>query len=92
MSDKSKAQRAHAIRRARERYGIDLNRDQYTALCASLRKGAGIFLGRQSNRLTVWRLVVAERACNVVYDKQRGTIVTFLPLDITNAHGVLIPS
>lgn len=97
---KASAQYLHAKRRALERYGIELTKDSYTALCKDIQNGIGVCLGKQSNRLTVWRINVlrpesltrpgpAETVpCHVVYDKTRHRIVTFLPADITDAKGV----
>lgn len=92
---KAASQFRHAARRAQERYGLDLNKDRYRQLCQFVQDGHGECLGKQSNRLTVWRIVVPldggiHLTCNVVYDKQRHTIVTFLPPGITDAKGVTI--
>lgn len=92
---KAASQFRHAISRAKERYGLTLNRDRYRQLCQQIQDGKGTCLGKQSNRLSVWSIVVEDTTgivrCNVVYDKQRHTICTFLPKDITDAKGVEIP-
>jgi hypothetical protein len=97
--NKASAQYLHAKRRAMERYGIILDKDSYLALCRDIQEGRGECLGKQSNRLTVWRISAEafniEKGrhpvkANVVYDKTRHRIVTFLPRDITDAKGVKI--
>lgn len=85
---KQAAQFRHAVKRARERYGLELDRDQYMVLCQQIQDGVGEYLGRQSNRLTVWRIGYGGCSYNVVYDKQRHRIVTFLPPGIIDAKGV----
>lgn len=92
---KASAQYLHAKKRALERYGIELTKDRYRALCQDIRLGAGTCLGRQSLRVSVWRITVFMQEkpsviCNVVYDTSRGTIVTFLPPGITDAKGVAL--
>lgn len=37
--DKAKAQEKHAIRRLRERFGIELKQHEYDHLCAQIRRG-----------------------------------------------------
>lgn len=98
--NKAQAQMRHAIHRAQERYGLELNRDTYASLCQDIQNGVGVYLGKQSNRLSVWRITailpetlespgpVGTVTCHVLYDKERHTIVTFLPPGITDAKGV----
>ncbi len=95
---KAAAQARHACRRAYERYGLELNMDKYRQLCKQIQDGkGGVCLGKQSNRLTVWSITTQQTSdlggpmtivANVVYDKERHTIVTFLPEGITDAKGV----
>lgn len=94
---KADAQQKHAIRRAYERYGLELNKNLYLSLCKRIQDGDAVFLGRQSNRLTVWKITVPQTTdfgdpgtvtSNVVYDSHRHRIVTFLPEGITEAKGV----
>jgi hypothetical protein len=96
---KASAQYLHAKRRAAERYGVILDKDMYQQLCRDIQENRGECLGKQSNRLTVWRINViattdfgdqVPTTAEVVYDKQRHRIVTFLPREITDAKGVKI--
>lgn len=74
---KTIAQRIHAKRRASERYGLDLNKEKYDQLCEFARSAT--VLERQSNRLTVRRIMMDGSPIRVVYDASRHQIVTFLP-------------
>jgi hypothetical protein len=89
---KQSAEYLHAKRRALERYGVRLDKDSYLKLCRAIQEGNGTFLGRQSHRLTVWRLNVPNGdGCvqiPVVYDKLRKRIVTCLPPEANSAWGV----
>lgn len=77
---KVKAQRRHAQKRAAERFGLFLNRDQLNALVKQIQTGYALLVEKQSNRVSVWRVSLPDGgSANVVYDKQRHTIVTFLP-------------
>lgn len=67
---------AHLKERARERLGIELNRDARRALVADIQQGRAAFLRRQSNRVTLWSLTINGVGCVGVYDKQRKTLVT----------------
>lgn len=80
-SSKHVAQRIHAKRRAQQRYGLTLNRQQMRELVAQIQNGKGIFLERQSLRVTLWRVEFEGRKCKVVYDSRRGVIVSFLPFE-----------
>jgi hypothetical protein len=89
-ASKERAEYEHSKRRALERYKIDLTPQLYQELCRDVRRQSWnvTFLGRQTNRLTVWAILHVQQRLLVVYDKQRHRIVTFLPPDVTDAHGV----
>lgn len=44
-----------------------------------IQNGNGIFIEKQSNRVTVWDLSLNSSVYRVVYDKDRKRIVTVLP-------------
>jgi hypothetical protein len=81
--DKGEAQRRHARKRARERYGIDLDDELLAAWVAAIQdKNPSITvrpLGRESTRLTHFAVTHDDIEVPVVYDKQRKQIVTVLP-------------
>ena len=78
--------RRHAKMRARQRYGIALNRQQYDALIWQIVHGGAQFLRKRTNRLSEW--IVHHRwqedgvnhavSMMVLYDKVHGMINTFL--------------
>ena len=81
MKKKSDSQRKHAKLRALQRYDIDFTRTEHDALVRRIQNGEGQFVERQSHRISVFKIDVQGQTVKVVYDKQRKTIVTFLPLE-----------
>lgn len=72
----------HAQRRAWQRYGIDLSRDDYNAigamLTAALRKpGYKISCRKYATRVTY-----NQRRLYLVWDRKRGAVITFLTPDM----------
>ena len=90
--NKTKCQRAHAKRRANQRYGLSLNRDKLNAMVRLIQEGKCTFIERQSNRVTVFSLLFEGLTFPVVYDKQRKTIVTVLPPEALEGTKRGIPS
>jgi hypothetical protein len=81
---KAAAQRKHAKRRAFERLGLDVGQRTLDAMVSDIQSGNAKFLRRQSLRITVWKVECQERPCAAVYDKDRKTIVTVMPLEWEN--------
>lgn len=79
-SQKQVAQRIHAKKRAAQRYGLVLNRGQLRQIVQLIQEERGVFLERQSLRVTLWQIEWEGRLCKVVYDSQRKNVVSFLPL------------
>lgn len=79
---KAEHQRAHASRRAMERYGIHLTDDVWRALVACITTGRSTLVERQSNRVVVHDVAYDGQRVRVVYDTERGQLVTFLPADV----------
>lgn len=77
---KRKHQVSHVRRRLQERFGIHLNEHEIEHLSQSIRDHhpAGEFVERQSDRVTVWRGVMLGNEMYLVYDKDRGTVVSAL--------------
>ena len=76
---KEACQIRHAKLRAAERYNINLSDSQYQHLCNIIRKNGSKIVYKQSNRVTIHQLEWDGKKMIVVYDKQRNTIVSFLP-------------
>lgn len=79
MPSKRGAQKQHAKRRARERYGLLINKIDIENMINDIQSNKGEFVFRSSNRATIWKLVCKGKEVLVVYDKLRSQIVTFLP-------------
>lgn len=82
MGTRSKklAERAHARRRAFERYGINVGRATREQIIAQIRSGQSVYVRRSSLRVTVHDVTLSDGfKVRVCYDTQRGEIVTFLP-------------
>ena len=78
---KAKAQRNHAKKRSVERFGAAIGDTGLAKIVAQIQNGQAKFVERQSLRISVWEIDYHGQRCNVVYDKQRKTIVTFLFTD-----------
>jgi hypothetical protein len=77
LYNKLYAQRIHAKKRAIERYGLELNQEDFKKLNDLARSSPVI--KRMSNRLTLRKMVFNEDVIRVIYDSHRNQIVTFLP-------------
>ena len=75
---KKDAQMRHALVRAAERFGLALRREDLAEIVGKIRKNDAMFVRRTSLRCTVWDIDFREVPCRVVYDRLRGSIVTFL--------------
>lgn len=79
---KKLAERRHSVRRALQRYKIELTRDRRKNIIKLIQNGEGHLIERQSRRLSLWSVNVPGLGCGtvkVIYDKNRKEIVTFLP-------------
>jgi len=76
------AQVNHAKRRAYQRFGIRLTHAEYIDMIRQIKKGSAKFVRRQSNRVSVFEVWLPDlTTAHAVYDKQRHTIVTLLPVE-----------
>lgn len=82
MSSKRGHHKKHAIQRAYLRFDIVLTAGEYEDLCRKLKSGSDdcTFVERQSNRLSVWLVEIKGQKVKVVYDRNRKSVVTMLPL------------
>ena len=78
---KRQAQFKHFRSRLHERYGLELTRTEYEALCLQVRASRGDdLLQRQSRRISIRLLAVCGRPVPVVYDHLRLSLVSALPV------------
>lgn len=80
-NDKAEAQNRHAKRRALERYGIDLNRHKRQEIINKIHNGIAVLVRKQSHRVSIFSVKFEGQEVIVVYDKQRKTLASFLPLE-----------
>ncbi|HWR49899.1 MAG TPA: hypothetical protein VN428_02260, partial [Bryobacteraceae bacterium] len=76
---KTISERIHAKRRCLERYGLNLNRHEYREVVQKIRDSKCEFVGRESLRLSHWRVEWGGQVLHAVYDSKHHAIVTFLP-------------
>jgi len=76
----------HAKKRAKERYGIDLNKYARREITASIQSNQAEFVHKTSHNRSLWRVSHEGETLNVVYDKQRKTFCTVLPKDAFDAY------
>ena len=82
--NKTHSERIHAKRRAKERFGLELNRHQLRELVKQIQSGKAEHLETQSNRVSIKRVKFEGSFYTVAYDKNRQTIITFLPEEERN--------
>lgn len=78
-----RTQQRHAIRRARERHGLVVSENDLEELSHRIRHGHGLdpgvkFLKRQTHRVSAYRVTLHGIVCDVLYDKNTHTVITFL--------------
>lgn len=71
-------QRAHAKRRAAERFGIELNKHSMRELVRAIQNKKSLLVERCNNRCTAHVLYFGGTIVKVVYDKHRKAPVTFV--------------
>jgi phage FluMu gp28-like protein len=79
--NKAEGQNKHAKQRAMERYGIDLNRHKRLEIVHMIQHGKATCVRKQSHRVSIFSLQYENQEIVVVYDKQRKTLASFLPLE-----------
>ena len=71
-------QRAHAIARAKQRFNLELSWVDLIDIKDAIKDGKARFLKKQSNRVSLWELMVKGNLMKVVYDSKRHTVVTVM--------------
>ena len=79
MKAKKKSQYQHTQRRACERYGLTIGPKAYNELCQKIKDQNCVFLEKQSNRVSMFAVKMDQQWIPVIYDKERHSVVTFLP-------------
>ena len=77
--DKAPTLQAHFKRRMYERWGILLKNGQEKEIVDLIQTGQAKFVGRQSNRVTVWNVPYLGMTIPMLYDSTRKQMITALP-------------
>jgi len=77
--------RKHSFKRAMERYGIVFDENKRREVKKKIASGVSyedcFCIERQSQTKTLWRVVIDEKVCGLVYNSRLSEIVTFIPED-----------
>lgn len=79
---KKEAQKLHALKRLKERYGIEQNSKFLGEIIGKIKNGEATLLEKQSNRVFVCKLEINNLDYFVVYDNNRESVVTFLTAEM----------
>ena len=82
--NKTQCQRVHAKQRCFERYGESINRDDLDEIAKMILSKDAVrarLVEKQSMRVSIWIVLFRNKEMKVVYDKKRGTVVSFLPME-----------
>jgi len=80
--NKKESERAHAKKRAHERYGLELTKGIRDDIRGKIKRSDGNFIRRTSRRVSIWEIEHDNNKYVVAYDTQRKEIVTFLTEDM----------
>jgi hypothetical protein len=79
MESKRLSLRRHAQRRAKERYGLLINKRERREIIGMIREEKASFIQRHSLRVSEFSVSYMGRDVRVLYDKKRHELITFLP-------------
>ncbi len=80
MKKTKKRQFQHTQKRAKYRYGLTIGPKTYDCLCKKIQEQQdSVFLYKKSNRVTLYAVFMEDQWIPVIYDKERHSVVTFLP-------------
>lgn len=83
LASKQNNQGFHALKRARERYGLQLTHKDLRNIVRKIQAGKSTCIQKRSLRETTHALSYQGTPIVVGYDKVRQTICTFLPYSVT---------
>lgn len=90
--NKTKTQVRHSIKRAEERYGSKFSENDIYLICKKIRKNDILSLGNYSRITNTRSFHIVEylgKIYNVVYDRERQTLSTFLPKEVDSLEKIL---
>jgi len=71
----------HSKDRARQRYGLELNRFDLKKIIAKIHAKEGHFIRRRSCRISEWEVEIKGEVIRVLFDKVHNCIATIIPID-----------
>lgn len=92
MSNKTKTQIKHSIKRAEERYGSKFSENDIYLICRKIIKNNVLSLGNYSRITNTRSFHIVEylgERYNVIYDRERQTLSTFLPKEVDSLEKIL---
>lgn len=75
---KTHAERIHFRNRFKERFNVDINREDINQMVGQITNGWATLVKQRSNRSSVWKVHHLGIKYEVVYDCMRDTLVTVL--------------
>lgn len=78
---KAESLRRHASRRAIQRYGMSISKEEHDQLVKQVQAGQTDCIEQQSHRISVHEAQMNGQTIRFAYDKKRGVIVTYLHRD-----------
>lgn len=70
----------HAQHRAMERFSVCVDENRINLMIKELQQNKMKYIGKVSNRITVYETQLDDQPCRAIYDKETKMIVTFLPM------------
>lgn len=70
---------AHSLKRAKERYGLDLVLDDLMKIAEDIQENRGTLIKIMPDKVTVWAIEVKGVLCKVVISADFHRVITFLP-------------
>ena len=83
-------QRAHARRRAWERFEIQYTRRDEHSIVQQILRNEGTLAWRTSQRVSVWRVKLGDAEVLAAYDRIRKTICTVMPIEFAINHPAFV--
>lgn len=80
-NNKKENQRYHAKKRLKERFDLKYSNKVRQTLIKQIQNNNSVFLGRQSDRISIHLVKYGNQWLKCIYDRKRQEIVTFLFTD-----------
>jgi len=78
-------QRIHATRRAKQRYGLELDKSDIDKIINLIQNRGAVETKKLTNARTLHVIQYKEQELKVIYDKKRHNVCTFMPIEWAGA-------